>query len=112
MAQSGKEAYEEQRAKKLSQLEDQIYGLVDKYEIDDLDSIIIRNLPNTTSRLRNLLTAESKEKLDSMLHGEISWIPLKRLNIYDSSVDIGKMFEKFGKIPSEEYRYIMDDIMG
>lgn len=93
-------------------LEDKIYGLADKYEITDLDPIIIRNLPATHSKLTSLMTAEGKQKLDGMIHGELSWIPLYRLGVYDSSVNIGKMFEKFGNTPKEEYGKVLEETMG
>lgn len=110
--QISKEEFEAERTKKLEALEDKIYGLADKYEITDLDPIIIRNLPATHSKLTNLMTAEGKQKLDGMIHGELSWIPLYRLGIYDSSVNIGKMFEKFGNTPKDEYAKVLEETMG
>ncbi len=111
-AELGKESYEAERTKKLELLEDKIYGLAEKYEIDDLDPIIIRSLPTTHSKLTSLMSAEGRQKLDGMIHGELSWIPLYRLGIYDSSVDIGKMFEKFGNTPRDQYAKVLEETMG
>lgn len=69
-------------------------------------------MPATHSKLTNLMSAEGRQKLDGMIHGELSWIPLYRLGIYDSSVNIGKMFEKFGNIPKEEYAKVLEETMG
>lgn len=111
-SETGKEAYEQQRTKKLGELEDKIYGLVDRYEIKDLDPIIIRNLPATHSKLTSLMSASGRQNLDGMIHGELSWIPLYRLGIYDSSVNIGKMFQNFGNTPKDQYAKVLEDTMG
>lgn len=86
------------RAKKIAEIEDKIYALTESYKIDNLDPIIIANLKSTNSNLKNMMTAVGKENLDSLINAELTWTPLEKLKIYDTTIDISSIFQNFGKI--------------
>lgn len=107
-----KEEYETARAKLVGDIEDKIYALADTHKIDDLDPVIIANLKSTSSNLKDMMTAKGKENLDALIHTELNWTPLEKLKIYDSTIDISPLYENMGKVPTDDYVRIMNEVFG
>ncbi len=107
-----KAQFDADRAKKMGIIEDKIYALADAHNIEDFDALIIGNMRSPNSNIKNLMTAEGRGNLDSLVHAELNWTPLEKTRIYDTTVDLSPIYKSFWKIQWDDFIRLLDETMG